>query len=73
MYMKAGTTSRRAAALKVHARLSERLTRFCNAHAIVPKNTIYNKAIEFYLDHAEKGVDFNLNPVDSLHLEGKRR
>ncbi len=71
--MKAGNTVRKAGALKVHAALTDRLTKFFEQHPLIPKNTIYNKAIEFYLDHAEHGVDFRLNPVGSLHHEGKRR
>jgi hypothetical protein len=68
--VKAETTKRSSTALKIHKGLEARLTRFCSEHAVVPKNTIYNKALAFYLDYAEHGVDFNLNP---LHLEGKRR
>ncbi|KXK02795.1 hypothetical protein FBQ96_02965 [Nitrospirales bacterium NOB] len=71
--MKAGPERRKPAALKVHADLAERLKKFCDEHSLIPKNTIYNKAIAFYLDHAERGVDFNLNPIGNLNPEGKRR
>mgnify|MGYP001483836954 CR=1 FL=1 len=68
--MKTGSKAEKPRALKVHADLKDRLQRFCQDHSVVPKNTIYNKALAFYLDYAEHGVDFNLNP---LHLDGKRR
>lgn len=71
--MKATPTKRKPVALKVHADIYERLTKFCEDHSIVPKNTIYNKALAFYLEYAERGVDFNLNPVGTLNPEGKRR
>jgi len=56
--------------LNVHDELRPRFATFCKAHSLIPKNTIVNKAIAFYLEYAEHGVDFNLNP---LHLDGKRR
>ena len=68
--MKKGSGKLTPLSLKVHENLQGRFTSFCNEHSLIPKNTILNKALAFYLEYAEHGVDFNLNP---LHLDGKRR
>lgn len=68
--MKKGSGKSAPLSLKVHEDLKDRFASFCEEHSLIPKNTILNKALAFYLEYAKHGVDFNLNP---LHLEGKRR
>jgi hypothetical protein len=41
----------------------KRLSRFKEAHSVVPLNSLLNRALEFYLDYAEQGVDGNLTPI----------
>jgi len=40
-----------------------RLSKFKQTCSLIPLNTLINRAITFYLDYAEQGVDGNLTPV----------
>lgn len=56
-------TQRPQIAFKVTWEVFRKLEKFKAEHPLIPSSTIYNKALDFYLAHAEHGVDAHLNPV----------
>lgn len=40
-----------------------RLSKFKENCSLIPLNTVINRALAFYLDYAEQGVDGNLTPI----------
>lgn len=60
--MQTGTIPNRTS-LHMQPQTHERLARFKKQHSLVPLNAVINRAVAFYLDYAEQGVDGNLTPI----------
>lgn len=43
--------------------LQQRLSRFRDQHRLIPLTSVIDRALSFYLDYAEQGVDGNLTPI----------
>ena len=49
--------------LRIRPETQARLSRFKEKHSVVPLTSVINRALNFYLDYAELGVDGNLTPI----------
>ena len=43
--------------------VQRRLSKFRSQNPLFAVNTVIDRAVSFYLDFAERGVDSNLNPI----------
>jgi hypothetical protein len=48
---------------RLHGELQTRVAKFHDQFPLIPMTRIMERALNYYLDHAEHGVDAHLNPI----------
>jgi hypothetical protein len=54
--------------IRIRPGTKARLEKFKKEHSVVPLGMVIDRALNFFLDYAEQGVDGNLNPIKKTKI-----